>query len=224
MPFLFRLTKTGDRFLNLIANPRLNVLKELVSTTRCWNTGFSHKNEVLPTMTSWLLRRESLRLCFMRRVRETWMDLSKIFSREWWKSETIPPNLLPVVRFKINFPSIPNSCFSFCYDTIWGADFAELANVTKPVLVKFLSCFLVHFLLLTRKTADAEKEKALVSRLGLESWKNNFFQAWKDWDLKIYTWYSSFTLQLYFTFREIENMPGLACCSSQTMLLLKKIH
>lgn len=184
VPFLLRLTKTGDRFLNLIANPRLNVLKELVSTTSCWNTGFSRKDEVLPTMTSWLLCRESLRLCFMRRVRETWMDLSKIFSREWRKSERIPPNLLPVVRFKINFPSIPNSCFSFCYDTIWRPDFAELANITKPVLVKFLSCFLVHFLLLTGETADTEKEKTLVSWPGLESWKNNFFQAWKCWDLK----------------------------------------
>lgn len=92
---------------------------------------------------------ESLRFCFMGRVRETCIDLSKIFSREWRKSERIPPNLLPVVRFKISFPSIPNSCFSFCYDTIWRADFAELAYITKPILVKFLSCFLSHFLLLT---------------------------------------------------------------------------
>lgn len=148
-----------------MANPRLNVLKELVSTTRCWNTGFSVKKLFCQ---QWRLDcyAESLGFCFMRRVRETWIDLSKIFSREWRKSERIPPNLLPVVRFKISFPSIPNSCFSFCYDPIWRADLAELAYITKPILVKFLSCFLFHFLLLTGRLVILRRVKLELTRIG----------------------------------------------------------
>lgn len=141
------------------------------------------QDEVLPTMTSWLLCRESSRLCFMRRVRETWMSLSKIFSGEWRKSERTPPNLLPVVRFKINFHSISNSCFSFCYDTIWRPDFTELATITKPILGKFLSCFLVCFVTYWGDCWYWERKKTIVSWQGLESWKNNFFQAWKCWGL-----------------------------------------
>lgn len=142
------------------------------------------QDEVLPTMMSWLLCRESSRLCFMRRVRETWIGLSKIFSREWRKSERTPPNLLPVVRFKINFHSITKVEATIRYDTIWRPDFTELANITKPMLGKFLSCFLVCFLLLTGKTAAIEKEKTIVSWLGLESWKNNFFSGLKMLGLK----------------------------------------
>lgn len=133
------------------------------------------QGEVLPTMTSWLLCRVSSRLCFMRRVRKTWMGLSKIFSRERRKSERTP-NLLPVVRFKINFHSILYSCFSFCYDTIWRPDFTELANKAKPILGKFLSCFLVCFPLLIGATADIEREKNVVSWSGWKVERITFFR------------------------------------------------
>lgn len=152
-------------------------------------------------MTSWLLCRESLRFCFMRRVGETWIDLSKIFSREWRKSERIPPNLLPV-RFKISFPSIPNSCFSFCYDTIWRADFAELVNITKPILVKFLSWFLFHFLLPTGRPLWFWEGRNFSELTGIGKLTEQLFSGLKILGLKkICTWYSFFTLELYFTYR-----------------------
>lgn len=82
--------------------------------------------------------------------------------------------LICSVSFKFSFCSISNSCFSFCYDTIWRPDFTEVANVTKPILGKFLSCSLACFLLLTGETANLEKEKTIASWPMLESWKNNF--------------------------------------------------